>query len=167
MRGLDRVSGGRGLRDEGTRPSLRRSVLHNSLLRCVLLGACALSIGACVKPMVSSEYEPSSTSARLSADEARDYLSTALGPECTRLAKDGALPTGVAKVTVQVTPAGDVLKSHLTERTGDARIDELFGTTAARMKFDANGTQSSAYTGRMRMGYSCNGDAAVATIDLF
>ena len=120
-----------------------------------------------MKPIVSGDFEADPRGARLNADEAREYLSTALGPECTRLAKANAVPTGEAKVTVQVTPAGDVLKSHLTQRTGDARIDELFGTTAARMKFDANGTQSSAYTGRMRMGYSCNGDAAVATIDLF
>lgn len=126
-----------------------------------------LLVAACVKPMVSGDYEPSSTSARLNADEARDWLSTALGPECVRLAKANATPTGEAKVTVQVTPSGEVLKSHLTQRTGDARIDELFGTTAARMKFDANATQSANYTGRLRMGYSCNGDAGIGTIDLF
>ena len=126
-----------------------------------------LALGACVKPLVSGDFEPDSRAARLNADEARDYLSTALGPECARLAKGGAIPTGEARVTVQVAPTGEVLKSHLTQRTGDARIDELFGTTAARMKFDANATQAAAYPGRMRMGYSCSGETGIGTIDLF
>ena len=129
--------------------------------------AVALLCGACVKPLVSSDFEADPRAARMTADEARDFLSTALGPECARLARENATPTGEARVSVQVTPAGDVIKSHLTQRTGDARIDELFGTTAARMKFDANPTQSAAYTGRLRMGYSCNGATGIGTIDLF
>jgi hypothetical protein len=141
----------------GLRSRLRRSVL--------VLGG--LMLGACVKPLVSSDFEADARSARMNADEARDFLSSALGPECARLARANATPTGEARVTVQVTPAGEVLKSHLTQRSGDARIDELFGTTAARMKFDANATQSAAYTGRLRMGYSCNGETGIGTIDLF
>ena len=134
--------------------------------RVVAVGT-ALLLAACVKPLVSGDFEASPGATRLTADEARDFLSTALGPECARLARASATPTGEARVTVQVTPSGEVVKSHLTQRTGDARIDELFGTTAARMKFDANPTQTSAYPGRMRMGYSCNGETGIGTIDLF
>ena len=134
--------------------------------RALLLGV-ALVAAACVKPFVSSDFEADPRTQRMTADEARDFLSSALGPECARLARANATPTGEARVTVEVTPAGDVVKSHLTQRTGDARIDELFGTTAARMKFDANTTQSAAYTGRLRMGYSCNGETGIGTIDLF
>jgi TonB family protein len=105
--------------------------------------------------------------ARLSADEARDYLSTALRPECTRLQQAGATPTGEARVTVTVAQNGDVVRSRLTQRTGDARIDELFGTTAARMKFDPDPPRPAEYTGRLRMGYSCSGAMAVGTIELF
>lgn len=126
-----------------------------------------LATAACVKPIVPGTFEPDGRSARLTADEARDFLSNALAPECARLARANATPTGEARVSVQVTPAGDVLKANLTQRTGDARIDELFGTTAARMKFDANPSATSTYPGRMRMGYSCNGESAVGTIDLF
>lgn len=157
-RGSCRVSGG----DEG---GVSRDFVRASR-RCLLLGV-MLTLGACVKPLVSGDFEPDGRAARLSADEARDYLSTALGPECTRLAKDGATPTGEARVTVEVAQSGDVLKSRLTQRTGDARIDELFGTTAARMKFDADGARPATYTGRLRMGFSCNGNAGVGTIDLF
>lgn len=135
--------------------------------RVAVLGAAALALAACVKPLVSSDFEPGSQATRMTADEARDFLGSALGPECARLAKANATPTGEARVSVQVTPAGDVLKANLTQRTGDARIDELFGTTAARMKFDASSAHTSTYTGRMRMGYSCNGESAVGTIDLF
>lgn len=138
----------------------RRAVRTLALLGAVLLPAC-------VKPLVSGTFEADPRAARMGADEARDFLSSALGPECARLARANATPTGEARVSVQVTPAGDVLKANLTQRTGDARIDELFGTTAARMKFDANSTQTSTYTGRLRMGYSCNGESAVGTIDLF
>ena len=129
--------------------------------------AVALLLAACVKPLVSSDFEADPRAARMTADEARDFLSTALGPECARLARANATPTGEARVSVQVTPAGDVVKSHLTQRTGDARIDELFGTTAARMKFDANASATGVYPGRMRMGYSCNGETGIGTIDLF
>ena len=131
-----------------------------------MLGALLL-LSACVKSLVPGEFEADPRSARMNADEARDFLSSALGPECARLARENATPTGEARVTVQVAPTGEVLKSRLTQRSGDARIDELFGTTAARMKFDANPSHAAAYTGRMRMGYSCSGETGVGTIDLF
>ena len=158
FRGLWRVPWG----DEG---SVMR-VLSSAGRRFLVLGVACLA-ASCVTPLVSAEFEADPRAARMTADEARDFLSSALGPECARLAKANATPTGEARVSVQVTPSGEVLKSHLTQRTGDARIDELFGTTAARMKFDANGAQTSAYTGRLRMGYSCSGESAVGTIDLF
>jgi hypothetical protein len=127
----------------------------------------ALVIAACVKPIVSGDYEPPYDTTRLNADDARDHLSTALRPECERLQRAGAVPTGEARVTVTVAPNGNVVRSRLTQRTGDGRIDELFGTTAARMKFDENGTRPAEFTGRLRMGYSCSATGAVGTIDLF
>lgn len=124
-------------------------------------------LAACVKPIVSSDYEPPYNVQRLEADEARDYLSTALRPECERLAKAGEDPTGEARVTVTVAQGGDVVRSRLTQRTGDARIDELFGTTAARMRFEGDASRPATYTGRLRMGYSCATGTAIGTIDLF
>ena len=136
---------------------------------CSALGGLLLAVAAagCVKPLVSSDFEPPMNVARLSADEARDYLSTALRPECARLTGAGAIPAGEARVSVTVAQGGDVLRSRLTQRTGDARIDELFGTTAARLRFDADAARPASYTGRLRMGYSCAGNAAVGTIELF
>jgi hypothetical protein len=162
---LYRVSGG----DEGrvSRAFVRASRRFLPLLGALVVLVVLVVLGGCVKPLVSGDFEPDGRSARLNADEARDFLSAALGPECTRLAKDGATPTGEARVTVEVAQSGEVLKSRLTQRTGDARIDELFGTTAARMKFDADTPRPPTYTGRMRMGYSCNGNAGIGTIDLF
>ena len=160
-RGSSRASWGRGWRDAGACSALRGFLLRASLL------SLGVVLAACVKPMVANDYEADPRAARMNADEARDFLSSALGPECARIAKANATPTGEAKVTVQVTPSGDVVKSHLSQRSGDDRIDELFGQTASRMKFDANPTQSANYTGRLRMGYSCNGSAAVGTIDMF
>lgn len=133
--------------------------------------ACALAlllaVAGCVKPIVSGDFEPGDSPTRLNADEARDYLSTALRPECARLQQAGATPTGEARVSVTVAQNGDVVRSRLTQRTGDARIDELFGATAARMKFDADPPRPAEYTGRLRMGYSCSGSMAVGTIELF
>lgn len=135
---------------------------------CSALGVAVLALAAgCVKPIVSSDFEPPMNATRLSADEARDYLSTALRPECARLSGAGAIPAGEARVSVTVAQGGDVLRSRLTQRTGDARIDELFGTTAARMRFDPDAARPASYTGRLRMGYSCAADGAVGTIELF
>ena len=139
----------------------------SDVARRAALSLGVLILAACVKPLVSGDFEPDGRSARLTADEARDFLSSALGPECRRLAQNNATPTGEARVTVEVAQSGEVQRSRLTQRSGDARIDELFGTTAARMKFDANAAAPASYTGRLRMGYSCNGDTAVGTIDLF
>ena len=147
--------------------SIRTATRWRWCERRALLAGVVLLGAACVKPLVSSEFETDPRAQRMTADEARDFLSSALGPECARLARANATPTGEARVSVEVTPSGDVVKSRLTQRTGDARIDELFGTTASRMKFDANATQSAAYTGRLRMGYSCNGETGIGTIDLF
>ena len=135
-----------------------------------LLALAALAAGAatgCVKPIVSSDFEPPYNVQRLEADAARDYLSAALRPECERLTRAGAVPTGEARVSVTVTQAGDVVRSRLTQRTGDARIDDLFGTTAARMRFEGDASRPAQYTGRLRMGYSCTGSGAIGTIDLF
>ena len=158
-RGSMRVSG--GVPESGSRDFVR------AVRRSVLLGVACVAAGGCVKPLVSGTYEPPYQVARLSADEARDHLGTALVPECQRLARDGATPTGEARVSVEVAQNGEVLKSRLTQRTGDARIDDLFGTTAARMKFDADGARPATFTGRMRMGYSCAGSTAIGTIELF
>lgn len=165
-----------GLRDEVLRAArtswLRACFVEGGLFRArrrslPMLGLAALALGGCVNAIVSGDFEPAYNVARLDADAARDHLSGALAPECRRLQQAGAVPTGEARVTVQVTPGGDVLRARLTQRTGDARIDELFGTTAARMKFEPNPSHPAAYTGRLRMGYSCSGDQAVGTIELF
>ena len=75
--------------------------------------------------------------------------------------------TGEARLTVQVAQNGQVLKSRVTQRSGDARIDELFATPAARMRFEADGSRPATYTGRMRMGYSCAPTRVAGTIELF
>jgi hypothetical protein len=125
------------------------------------------STAGCVKPLVSGEYEPPTNATRLDAEEARDYLTSALAPECRRIGQDGSEVTGEARLTVQVAQSGEVLKSRVTQRSGDARIDELFATTAARMRFEADAARPATYTGRLRMGYSCAPTRVVGTIELF
>lgn len=120
--------------------------------------------GACVPP-VSGDPAPLDAP-RLTADEARDHLSAELAPECRRLLDAGAIPTGEARVTVEVTQAGEVTRARLAQRTGDRRIDELFARTAGRMRFDADSARPATYTGRLRMGYSCAPGTAIGTIEL-
>ena len=147
----------------------RRAASRGFIVFAVLLAiALVLAPLACVKPMIADDYEPAYGAARLDAAGAREALSTALATECPRLAREGKPPTGEARVSVDVAGTGEVRKSHLTTRTEDQRVNELFGAIAARRTFDPPADAGTGYTGRMRMGYSCaSPDVAIGTIDLF
>ena len=155
--------------DDARRDEPRRAASRGFTLAMVLLAiALVLAPLACVKPMIANDYEAAYRAVRLTAQEARDTLSSALRTECPRLAREGKSPTGEARVTVDVAGNGEVRRSRLTTRTEDSRVNELFGAVSARMKFDPPPDAGDGYTGRMRMGYSCaSPDIAVGTIDLF
>ena len=147
----------------------RRAAGRGFIIAMVLLAiALVLAPLACVKPIIPNDHEAPYGATRLDAAGAREALSTALQTECPRILREGKMPTGEARVTVDVAGTGEVRRSRLTTRTEDARVNELFATVAARMRFDPPADAGDGYTGRMRMGYSCAApDVAVGTIDLF
>jgi outer membrane biosynthesis protein TonB len=130
-----------------------------------LLGAALLLAAGCVATTTTA-YVPTAGQPRLTTDDARDEIDALLRAECPRLVKAGK-PSGESHVSVDVDASGNVSAARLQTSSGDEEMDKIFGGTAARLHFQTTGESSSATTsGRLRMGWSCSGDAAVTTIQL-
>jgi hypothetical protein len=111
---------------------------------------------------------PTPGAARLSGDDARDRLDAVLRAECPRLLKEDK-PTHAAYVSVDLDRSGDVARARITQTSGDSVMDRVFGGVAASMHFQAPAAadvKGDTAPGRLRMGYSCAKDAAVATVEV-
>ena len=130
------------------------------------LGALLLLAGAGCVTTTSTAYVPTPGQPHLTTDDARDQIEALLRAECPRLLKADK-PSGESHLSVDVDASGNVSGARLQTSSGDEEMDKIFGGTAARLHFQTSGESSSATTtGRLRMGWSCSGDAAVATIQL-
>jgi TonB family protein len=134
-------------------------------LRALAAAATLLAASACVTTTTTA-YVPTPGQPRLTTDDARDEIDALLRAECPRLVQAGK-PSSEARVSVDVDASGNVSSARLQTSSGDEQMDRIFGGTAARLHFTTSGESSSATTaGRLRMGWSCSGDAAVTTIQL-
>jgi TonB family protein len=131
------------------------------------LGAALLLLaGAGCVTTTTTAYVPTPGQPHLTTDDARDEIDALLRAECPRLVKAGK-PSGETRVSVDVDGSGNVSGARLQTSSGDEQMDKIFGGTAARLHFQTSGESSGATTsGRLRMGWSCSGDAAVTTIQL-
>ena len=148
-------SGGSGIGGRGSRSSL-------------LLGALALlALGGCVT-QTSTYFLPTPGQPRLTSDDARDQLDAVLRAECPRLL-GASKPSGAANVGVDLDRSGDVVRARITQSSSDDQMDKVIGAVAARMHFaapPAADVKNDTVAGRLRMGYSCSKDAAVATVEI-
>ena len=125
----------------------------------------AASAAGCVTTTTTT-YLPTAGQPRMTTDDARDEIDALLRAECPRLVQGGK-PSGEARVSVDVDASGNVSSARLQTSSGDEQMDRIFGGSAARLHFVTSGESSSATTaGRLRMGWSCSGNAAVSTIQL-
>ena len=142
-----------------------RLVVSGRRARVALAGLLLLAGAGCVTTTTTA-YLPTPGQPRLTVDDARDEIDALLRAECPRLVQEGK-PSQVAHVTVDVNSAGDVASARLPTSSGDEQMDKIFGGVAARLHFQASGEMKGPTApGRLRMGYSCSGQAAVATIEL-
>lgn len=128
---------------------------------------CLLALGGCVT-QTSSYFVPTPGQPRLTSDDARDQLDAVLRAECPRLLGESK-PSGAANVGVDLDRSGDVVRARITQSSSDAQMDKVFGAVAARMHFaapPAADVRNDTVAGRLRMGYSCSKDAAVATVEI-
>ena len=139
---------------------LGRSAAAGATLMLMLLAA-----AGCVTTTTTA-YVPTPGQPRLSVDDARDEIDAVLRAECPRLVQAGR-PSQEARVSVDVDASGNVSSARLQTSSGDEQMDRIFGATAARLHFQTSGdAQGTTTAGRLRMGYSCSGNAAVTTIQL-
>lgn len=127
--------------------------------------ALLLAAAGCVTTTTTT-YLPTAGQPRMSTDDARDEIDALLRAECPRLVQAGK-PSGEARVSVDVDGSGNVSSARLQTSSGDEQMDRIFGGSAARLHFTTAGESTSpTTTGRLRMGWSCSGDAAVTTLQL-
>ena len=139
----------------------------SSLARPVrTLGAALLLCAAGCVTTTTTSYLPTEGQPRLTTDDARDEIDGLLRAECPRLVQAGK-PSAEAHVSVDVDASGNVSAARLQTSSGDEQMDKIFGGTAARLHFQTTGQSSTpTTTGRLRMGWSCSGSAAVSEIQL-
>ena len=128
--------------------------------RAVLL---VLALAACTTS-ITRAFTPDANADRMSLADAQDNLDRFVRMECPRLMQEKH-DNDDARISVDVDAGGHVTRATFSKLTGDERMDRMFGGVAAQMKFAAP-PDGKAFTGRMRVGYSCSAGISTATIEL-
>lgn len=129
------------------------------------LAALLLAATACTA--TSKFYVPSEGESRLNQHTVREQADQLLALECPRLLEGRIPPTGEARIKLDVARSGAVQRAEVTRGSGDERLDEIFGSLAARLQFDPLPAEAGdGTTARMRFGYSCGPGTAVTTISM-
>jgi TonB family protein len=128
--------------------------------------AAALVAAACVHT-VTRYYLPDTRNPRFDADGATQVLEQYLRVQCPERLAAKKPGSGDVRLTITADTSGAVTRAELVSSSGDAMLDGLFGTVAAQLKVDSlRATTKSLATRRLRMGFSCAPDAAVATLEM-
>jgi len=136
--------------------------------RATTLSALALLAlsAACVSTM-TQYYLPDSHNPRFDTDGATAVLDQYLRVQCPERLAAKKSESGDVRVTIQTDTSGAVTRAELLSSTGDEMLDGLFGTVAAQLKVDSlRATAKPLATRKLRIGYSCAPDAAVATLEV-
>ena len=123
-------------------------------------------MAACVHT-VTRYYLPDAHNPRFDADGATQVLDQYLGVQCPERLAAKKPASGDVHLTILTDTSGAVTRAELTSSSGDDILDGLFGTVAAQLKVDSlRATTKPLATRRLRLGYSCAPDAAVATLEV-
>ena len=149
---------------DSTRTAMRWSSCERLRAACGAL-AIALAAAGC-SSAASDYYRPEPGQERLSVDDARLKLDELLKAECPRLARDGRLSSGEGEIKVEVDRNGVVQQAWVSRSAGDSRVDEMFAAMAAALEFESpSDMKRDVGTGRVRFGYACGPNSAVATLE--
>ena len=144
-----------------TRTAMRCS--SSDALRTLRALALVAALGACTTA-ITRAFTPDANAPRMSLADAQDTLDRMVKLECPRLMQEKH-DNDDARVSVEVDGAGNVQRATFSKLTNDERLDRIFGGVAAQMKF-VPAPDGKAFTGRMRLGYSCSPTVSTATIQL-
>ena len=123
-------------------------------------------MAACVHT-VTRYYLPDAHNPRFDTDGATQVLDQYLGVQCPERLAAKKPASGDVRLTIITDTSGAVTRAELTSSSGDDILDGLFGTVAAQLKVDSlRATTKPLATRRLRLGYSCAPDAAVATLEI-
>jgi TonB family protein len=126
----------------------------------------ALLAGACVHT-VTRYYIPDANNPRFDLDGATQVLDQYMSVQCPQRLAEKKAESGEVRLTILADTSGAVTRAELTTSSGDAMVDGLFGTVAAQLKADSlRAPQKGVLTRRVRIGYSCAPNAAVATLEV-
>lgn len=139
--------------------STRVATLAAVALTSAVLSACAST--------TTQYYLPDAHNPRFDADGATAVLDRYLSVQCPERLAAKQPESGDVRITIQTDTSGAVLRAELLSSTGDEMLDGLFGTVAAQLKVDSlRATTKPFATRKLRLGYSCALDAAVATLEV-
>ena len=137
-----------------------------SLCNAVMPLFVASLAGACVHT-VTRYYLPDANNPRFDVDGATQVLDQYMSVQCAQRLADRKAPTGEVGLTIIADTSGAVTRAELTTSSGDAAVDGLFGAVAAQLKADSlRAPSKGVLTRRVRIGYSCAPNAAVATLQV-
>ena len=121
---------------------------------------------ACVSTVTRS-YLPDPGNPRFDTERATAVIEQYLRAQCPERLAAKKADSGDASLVVRIDSTGAVTRADLTSSSGDETLDGVFGTVAAQLQLDSlRATAAVPRTTRVKMGFSCANDAAVATIEL-
>ena len=145
--------------------SIRTATRWSSSNAFLALLALALLSAGCV---TSTErfYVPTEGSPRLDQNAVREASTGFVRAECPRLLGDATSATGATTFRLVVSSTGAVKEAHIERPSPDSQMDGIFGALAAQLDLPPASSPDGDWTTRVRMGYSCAPDAAVATFEV-
>ena len=119
---------------------------------------------ACVST-VTRYYLPDAHNPRFDTDRAAQMIDQYLRVQCPERLAAKKSESGEARLTILTDTSGAVTRAELVSSSGDDVLDGLFGTVAAQLKADSlRATTKPTATRNLRVGFSCEPDAAAATL---
>jgi TonB family protein len=116
---------------------------------------------------VTRYYLPDPQNPRFDTDRATQVIDQYLSVQCPERLAAKKSDTGDARLTITTDTAGAVTQAELVSSSGDETLDGMFGTVAAQLKVDSlRATTKPTATRKLRVGFSCAPNAAVATLEV-
>lgn len=124
----------------------------------------ALMAVACVST-VTRYYVPDAHNPQFDFASATATLDRYVRVQCPAILAAKKPVGGTAGAMIQTDTSGAVTRAELTRSSGDAVLDDLFGTVAAQLKVDSlRAAGQPTATRRLYLGYHCAPEAIRATL---